>query len=448
MSSTKQTSTPEMFSTQAEESLIGAVLINPGCFSEMKVQPGDFFIRRLGWVWSAFEHLYNLEKAIDYLTVSEELERAGKLKELGGPAYLTSLINNTPSSLHAAEYADTVKDFARRRQWLEIASQTAKLAYNLEANLDLEASLVIDKLLKAIRAEGAAVHISEYIDQVLTEAYERQANPIEIWGIPTGFIDFDRITGGLQPSEILYISGEPGVGKSMLADQMGAQMAEGGHPGAIYSLEMLGKSVARRMISAASKVPTREIKTGKFSGENFNAFLDAAAKKVDLPLFISDSVKWTTASLRADLARLKAQEGIQWFVLDYAYLLQDGQGMSENDRTGLISANMKAICRSLDLAGIVIHSMNKRGMDAGTPEGGNLRGNNQQFYDTDLLMFLVKSEQPNTVTCIFGKGRELEQPKQAFDLHKAAGYPLFANAETRIVDLNGNGYKWQGRKDL
>lgn len=446
MLSTKQTKATEIFSTQAEESLVGAVLINPGCFNELKVQPGDFFIRRLGWVWEAFERLYTHQTAIDILTVCDELERGGKLQELGGLPYLTGLINYTPTSLHAAEYAATVKDYARRRAWLEIANQTAKLAHNLEANLDQEASLIIDRLLKAIQTEGAAVPIKFYIDQVLAEAYERFENPTEIWGIPTGFLDFDRITGGLQPGEILYISGEPGVGKSMLADQMGAQMAEAGYPGAIYSLEMLGKSVARRMISAVSKVPTREIKTGKITEVNKAPFFHAAEERASLPLFLSDSVQWTTASLRADLARLKAQEGIQWFVLDYAYLLQDGQGMSENDRTGLISANMKAICRSLGLAGIVIHSMNKRGMDAATPEGGNLRGNNQQFYDTDLLVFLVKSEQPNTVTCIFGKGRELEQPKQAFDLHKAASYPAFANAETRVINLNGNG--WQGRKDL
>jgi len=439
MSSTKQINVPNMFSTEAEEALIGAVLLNPGCFTELKIQPGDFFLRKLGWAWEAFERLYKRRTAIDILTVSEELDKIGKLQELGGMFYLSGLVNNTPSSLHAAEYADTVKDYARRRAWLEIANQTARLAYNLEVSLDQEASQIIDRLLMAIQIEGAAIPIKHYIDQVIAEAYERIENPTDIWGIPTGFVDFDRITGGLQPSEILYISGEPGVGKSMLACQMGAQMAEKGHPGAIYSLEMLGKSVARRLISAISKVPTREIKTGKMAEVNIAPFLHAAEERASLPLYLSDSVQWTTASLRADLARLKAQEGIEWFVLDYAYLLQDGHGMSENDRTGLISANMKAICRSLNLAGIVIHSMNKRGMDAGTPEGGNLRGNNQQFYDTDLLVFLVKSEQPNTVTCIFGKGRELEQPKQAFDLHKATTYPAFANAVTKIVELNGNG---------
>ena len=155
-----------------------------------------------------------------------------------------------------------------------------------------------------------------------------------------------------------------------------------------------------------------------------------------LPLYLSDSVHWTTASIRADLARLKIQHGVQWFVLDYAYLLRDGAGLSENDRTGMISSYIKAITRSLNMAGIVIHSLNKAGMGGGLPGGENIRGSGQQFYDTDLLMFLVKSEIPNTVTCVFGKGRELENPKQAFELRKLEGFPALANASKQEI-----GYK-------
>jgi replicative DNA helicase len=300
----------------------------------------------------------------------------------------------------------------------------------------------VGRLLAAVQSDGAAVHISTYTSQVLDEAALRRESPADVWGIPTGFTDFDHITGGLQPSEILYISGEPGMGKSILAAQMGFQMAENGYPGAIYSLEMPGKQVVRRRFSFLSKIQMRAIKTGKMTDEEYSRLLDSASRYDQLPIYMSDSVMWTTASLRADLARLKAQYGVTWFVLDYAYLLQDGRNLSENDRTGLISAYLKAICRSLNLAGIVIHSLNKDGMsgsDRGktVPTGQNLRGSGQQFYDTDLLLFLVRSEQTNSITCVFGKGRELDNPRQAFELHKFTEYPALANAVGYMVNQNG-----------
>ena len=422
-----------LFSREAEEAVVGSVLINPVVFTTLGLEPGHFFIQRHGMICQAFNRLYSSGVSVDFITLTDELERSGKLNEVGGSAFITSLVNATPTSLHAEDYAKTVKDYAHRRTWKRVAERIAKLALDRDSDLEVEASGVVDELLNAVQAEGAAVHISHYATQVLEEAMERRNDPKDLWGIPTGFTDFDNITGGLQPSEALYISGEPGMGKSIMAAQMGFQMAKGGYPGAIYSLEMPGAQVVRRRASADSKVMTRTIKTGKMDDGQFADFLKVVEGYESLPLYLSDSVHWTTASIRADLARLKIQHGVQWFVLDYAYLLRDGQGLSENDRTGIISSYIKAICRSLDIAGIVIHSLNKKGMSGGLPGGQDIRGSGQQFYDTDLLMFLVQSEIPNTVTCVFGKGRELENPKQAFELRKLEGFPALANASKREI---------------
>ena len=434
MSSTNQ---PEqLYSREAEEAVIGAVLINPGVYSMIDLDESDFHIRRLGWVWQVFGRLYRNGDPFDTLTISDELARIDKLQEIGGTAYLLGLINNTPTAMHAEAYAETIRDYARRRQWRNLANRIASLAFDKDSSLELEASGIVSELLNAVQSEGAAVHVSKYTERVLEQVIERRANPTDIWGIPTGFADFDRITGGLQSGEILYISGEPGMGKSILAAQAGFQMAEAGHPGSIYSLEMPGTQVVRRRASFDAKLPARDLKTGRIDNSGFEALLAVVQKYDDLPLYMSDSVQWTTASLRADLARLKVQFGIEWFVLDYAYLLQDGRGLSENDRTGMISGYMKAICRSLNLAGIVIHSLNKSGMGAAVPDGEHLRGSGQQFYDTDLLLFLVGSKTPNTINCVFGKGRELENPKQAFELRKLPGFPALGNV---TMERSNNG---------
>jgi len=305
---------------------------------------------------------------------------------------------------------------------------------------------VVDGLLQAVRSRGAAEHIERFTRKVLDEAIERMNNPLEIFGIPTGFRDLDEITGGLQPGEIMYLSGIPGTGKSIFAAQAGFQMAQNGHPGVIYSLEMSGEQVVRRRLSHQSKISVRQIKSGKFDPERLTDIIDAVSACDDLPLYLSDDVQWTTGSLRADLSRLKIQHQIEWFVLDYAYLLKDGIGLSENDRTGQISAQLKSISRGLNLSGIVIHSLRKT---SGVPTGQDLRGNNQQFYDPDLLIFLTESsDDPNVIICTFGKGRELEKSKQSFRLVKLPGYPALGDYMPATTGQKDNGRKsWVYNQD-
>lgn len=417
----------ELYSTDAEESLVGSILIQPGIFASLDVTADHFHIHKLRFIWEAVDRLHQRGDPIDITVIVDELDRMNRLGTIGGSAYMVALMNRTATALNAEAYAKTVKDYAMRRSWLQLGSKMAKLAGELDNSLDQEASGIVEDLLKAVRSDGAAVHVSKYTAQVLNETIERRANPTETWGIPTGFKDFDDITGGIQLSETLYISGEPGLGKSIMAAQMGFQMAKAGHPGAIYSLEMPGKQVVRRRLSAEARVKTRNLKTGKVDDTEFGKLLELVEKYERLPLYMSDSVHWTCASLRADIARLKAQHGVEWFVLDYAYLLQDGRGLSENDKTGFVSSQLKAICRALDVAGIVIHSMNKSGIGAALPGMNSIRGSAQQVYDTDILLFLVEGDQKNEIRCIFGKGRELENPKQAFTLVKLPGYPALGD---------------------
>lgn len=423
------------FSRESEEALIAAVMTCPELYHSLDVEPDDFHLRRLRPVWVAIGKLVKSDAGVDITTLTETLTRMGKLDEAGGFIGLVDIFSSANYiGVNAESYARIVKDYSRRRAWLDVANKMARLAYDRESNLDQAAPLILTELSSAIRTRSAAQHVSQYTRLVLDEAYERMTNPQDIWGIPTGFIDFDNITGGLQTGEVLYLSGEPGVGKSMLAAQMGFQMAEKGVPGVVYSLEMPGTSIIRRRASHKARIPSRAIKTGHIT-DDFPKLVQALEAIDGLPLYMSDGVDWTTTSLRADLARMKAQHGVRWFVLDYAYLLRDGIGLSENDRTGIISSQLKGICRSLDLAGIVIMSMNKSGM-GGLPQGENLRGNNQQFYDTDLLLFVIRDKgQDNLIHCIFGKGRELEKPKAAFDLLTLPGFPAFENLARKDVNI-------------
>ena len=425
-----------IFNEEAERALLGAILTNPNAFHTIDIHADDFFIVRHKWIWQAFE---SLPGGFDYVTVTNHLEENGKIKDVQ-PAYLTRLLVDSPFSTNAAEYADIVKSHAKRRRLLEAANELAKIAGDGEC-IDERISTIIDKIANTASGKHGAEHWSRWLSDLYDEVSERMSNPVEIWGYKTGFNKFDWITGGLQPGESLMLSGIPGVGKSIWAMQLAYQLAEN-EPGAIYSIEMKGQQVVRRAVSGVSRIPTRNLKTGNMTQDDFDKFVKYSGKLDKLPVYMSDAEGWTTASLRADLSRLKAQEGIKWFVLDYMYLLNDAPNLGETEKTGMISRNIKNTCKALDLSGIIIHSMNKEGMRSdGAPNQAMLRGSGQVSFDADMIcyltnvfedkdtQFLGKEEKERLRTFWFSKGRELENPKAYMHFIKHDGFPAFSEVK-------------------
>jgi replicative DNA helicase len=217
---TVSTTTGVPHSREAEEAVIGAVLINPEVYYDLAqfLQPEDFYIHRLRWVWEAFMRLHERRTPIDMLTVSEDLERQGQLAEVGGAAFLTALLNQVPTTLHAEAYGRMVENASIRRKMLTAANQIATLAYD-EAE---EVNTVMGEAEKAVFnvSERKLRHDVRPIRAVMSELYDRMgelaAREDEIFGVPTGFIDLDRMLGGLQPSDLLIIAGRPGQGKTAM----------------------------------------------------------------------------------------------------------------------------------------------------------------------------------------------------------------------------------------
>src|SRR5512146_782694 len=197
-------------SREAEEAVVGAVLINPEVYYDVAqfLSADDFYIHRHKWIWEAFTSLHEQRIPIDLLTVSEELDRVGQLQEIGGPAYLTSMVNQVPSSLNAESYGRIVEGHAIRRRMINAANQIASLAYS-ESNL---VDTVMDEAEKAVFnvSERRLRHDVQPIREVLSDYYDRvddlAKRPEEFFGVPTGFIDLDRMLNGLNPSDLLIIA--------------------------------------------------------------------------------------------------------------------------------------------------------------------------------------------------------------------------------------------------
>jgi replicative DNA helicase len=216
--STASPATAVPHSREAEEAVVGAVFINPEVYYDIAqfLNADDFYIHRNRWIWESFTSLHEQRIPIDLLTVSDELERRGQLGDIGGPAYLTSLVNQVPSSLNAESYGRIVESYSIRRKMIHAANQIASIAYNERTSVDD----VMDEAEKAVFnvSERRLKHDLKPISSVLSDYYDRiddlAKRPDDIVGVPTGFLDLDKLLTGLQPSDLLIIAGRPGQGKT------------------------------------------------------------------------------------------------------------------------------------------------------------------------------------------------------------------------------------------
>ena len=435
-------------SKASEEALLGAVLIDPECFPDLAqfVGASDFYVHRNAWVWDAFRDLRERGEPIDVLTTIKALEACGQLAEIGGPAYLTALITQTPSSLNAEAYGRIVKQNAIRREMLAAANRLATSAYDMDLQTDkalVDTEREIDRLLSATAGHEVG-HIAPIISSVYDRIKERSEHPAEMWGIPTGLPKFDKCTGGQHAGEMTFLAGEPGLGKTWLSLGMAVEMAKHS-PGAFFSLEMRSEQIVRRLISGFGSIPARNMRTGYMDESDWIKLAKAVDGLEALPFYLDDRAR-DTAGLRAALLRLKREAGVEWFVLDYMQLLAD-DGRDDNERTKKIGRELKHICADLELAGLVINSVNKQGMDRRGDEAHSksyMSGSGQNIHDADLVLFLTEyTKEKNDLSYIspedmkrmatlwVKKGRELEDPRVRVNLVRRMNSPFWGEMKEK-----------------
>ena len=408
-----------------EEAFLGSALIDPEALHDINLAPEDLYIRRNEWVYETILKLQRAGQAVDYITVCSELDSQGRLSEIGGPVRLMELINNTASSLNIDSYAEIIRDKARRRRVLKITQKLTGAVFADGDKLSSAISEALEGLSRAVVKDKGAQHISQYIGKVWDEVNAAYANPVEVFGIPTGFADWDAITYGLQKGEVVKLSGLPGLGKSLLAMQILANAAKAGFPGALYELEMSGTQVTRRRLSSATEITTAALRSGKITEADFDKFNDAIGEMEKLPIYISDSSVMTTMDIRADLQRLKDNHGIVTAVIDYEALLDDDPDKDDNTRSKLISKRVHDIAKDLDIAIISIMDMTKEGIRTGGGGQAAMAGTARSLHDADQIVIMRKVEGlENVVRLTWEKMRE-GGADRFMDLVKLPKYPTF-----------------------
>jgi replicative DNA helicase len=333
-------------SIEAEQSVLGALLIDRDAVIEVAelLQPGDFYRQHHGTIYGAVVDLYERREPVDIVTVSETLERQGRLDEVGGTAYLTSLINLTPTAVNAVHYA-------------RIVERKSVLRNLMGYQEDGDVGEVID------RAESELFAVSEKrvqsgfapLKTLLHDAYDRldylHQHKGEISGIRTGFADLDTMTTGLQKSDLVLVAARPSIGKTSLALNFAEHAAvnEGKVVG-VFSLEMSKEQLVLRLLSSVANIDSQRLRTGFLEEMDFARLAPAMNKLAEAPIFIDDTPNISTMELRTKARRLQAESGLDMIIVDYLQLMQASVQTREANRVqevSDISRGLKALARAV-----------------------------------------------------------------------------------------------------
>ena len=391
-------------SIDAEMALIGAMLIEKDAVIKALeiVKEDDFYKEVHKHIFEAIRDL-NDTQAVDIVTVNNRLKNDTMYKEAGGSKYLVSLMDNAQTSANVEHYANIVKDKAILRQIVNAGSQMATDAFS-ESQTSEE---ILDKAQATLFNISKQNSTNDFAvpSKLATEALKRlealHNNKKDVSGLRTGFDDFDKLTSGLQPSELIIVAGRPGMGKTTFALNIAEFVSvNSGKPVAIFSLEMASEALITRFIASIARIEGSKLKNGFFRPTDWPALTNAAQKIGNAPLFISDSTEMSAIQLRAAARKLamkleKKGTPLSLIIIDYLQLIKDsGSGRkfeSKQIETAEISRSLKALARDLKIPVIALSQLSRqteqRGKDK-RPMLSDLRDSGAIEQDADVVAFV------------------------------------------------------------
>src|SRR3954468_18394129 len=386
---------------EAEKSVLGAVLINNEAFNNAieLIDARDFFRDAHRRIFDRMVALSERGDAIDLVTLKEELQRAGELDEVGGPAYIASLADGVPRSANVEHYARIVKEKATLRNLIHSANRILSTAYEAEQDADL----ILDDAEKAIfaiaedRIREGFTPLRDLVQSSFATIEKLQQHKGMVTGVPTGFVDLDEMTSGLQPSDLVLVAARPSMGKTSfvlnIAQHVGTStnMTVG-----FFSLEMSKEQLFMRLLTSEARIDAHRFRTGHLSEKDYGRLSHALGTLAEAKVFIDDTASIGVLEMRAKARRLKAEHGLHLLIIDYIQLIQ-GRGRFESRQVELA-----AISRSLEGLGKGRHrpvgalSQLSRAPETRSdhrPQLSDLRESGALEQDADVVMFIFGEEQ-------------------------------------------------------
>jgi len=396
-------------SVEAEQSLLGGLMLDNEAWDKIAdiVVASDLYRKDHRIIFGAIAALVEDSQPCDVVTVSEYLDSRNELEAAGGLEYIATLANETPGAANARAYARILRERSTLRALIHAGNEISGSAFSADGRTATQLVDEAESLVFEIAEKGAAGKSGfRPLKQILPDAVDRidllHQSGGDITGIPTGYHEFDKLTAGLQPGELIIIAGRPSMGKTTLAVNIAENAAIGAKiPTAIFSMEMPSQQLAFRMISSLGRVDQTHLRTGKFPDEDWSRINTAVQLMSDAAIFIDDSPSLSPTEIRARARRLKREHGLGLIVIDYLQLMQV-HGSTENRATEIseISRSLKALAKELELPVIALSQLN-RSVEQRTdkrPVMSDLRESGAIEQDADLIVFIFREEVYNAET--------------------------------------------------
>jgi replicative DNA helicase len=447
-------------SVEAEQSLLGALLIDNQAFDRVAdiVAAGDFYRDDHRRIWRHIARLVEASRPADVVTVAESIEASEDKDKTGGTAYLAALAQNTPSALNVRRYAELVRERSVQRRLAQVATEIAETALapvgkDVDQLLDEAESKIFQIAESGARKDQGLIGISP----VLAKVFERidhlhsQENPSDITGVPTGFVDIDRMTAGLQPGDLVIVAGRPSMGKTAFALNIAEHVAlhpSVGLPVAIFSMEMSASQLAMRMLSSMAKVDQTRLRTGRLTDEEWGRLTDEIARLNEARIHVDETAALNALELRARARRMKREYGkLGLVVVDYLQLMSSSsQGENRATEISEISRSLKALAKELDVPVIALSQLSRavEQRNDRRPLMSDLRESGAIEQDADVILFIYREE-------VYAPDKEEAKGRAEAIIGKQRNGPIgtvhltFLGRYTRFANSTEGGAPWQNR---
>lgn len=391
---------------EAEQSILGGILINNDAMNQVMdiVSPEDFYREAHAALFEGMVTLYERGEPIDIITLSQFLSQKALLDTVGGVDYMASLVEAVSTSAGISYHAEIVKDISVRRRLITQCSAISDCCFQswqtTEDLLDLAEQSIFDIAEARIR-QGL-----ESLKDVITTSFKKLESVAEvegyITGVPTGFRDFDRLSAGLQPSDLIIVAGRPSMGKTALALNIGHNAARTTRKGvAIFSLEMSKLQLGIRLLGLDAGIDATKLRTGFLRDKDWGRLTEAANRLSDLPIFIDDSSAISVLEMKAKCRRLKKASDLTLVIVDYLQLIQ-GRRSAESRQLEIseVSRSLKALAKELNVPVLALSQLNRKVEERPNkrPQLADLRESGAIEQDADVIAFIYRDEvyQPTT----------------------------------------------------
>src|SRR5215510_14226589 len=386
---------------EAERSVLGAILVHNDAFNlaAQVIDSNDFYRDAHRRIFDKMVALNERHDAIDFVTLKEELSRSGELDEVGGPTYIASLADGVPRATNVEYYARIVKEKATLRNLIYAANKILTNAYEA----DQESDLILDEAESSIfavaddRLKAGFVPMRELVKESFPKIEQLFEQKRLITGCPTGFVDMDEMTRGLQPGDLIIVAARPSMGKTSLVLNIAQHVAT--QPDltvGFFSLEMSRESLFIRLLTSEAQIDSHRLMSGAIGQKDYGRISHALETLSGMRLFIDDTANIGVLEMRAKARRLQAEHGLDLIVLDYIQLMS-ARGRFENRTLELasISRSLKGLAKELNVPIVVLSQLSRapESRSDHRPQLSDLRESGALEQDADVVVFIYREDQ-------------------------------------------------------